>query len=517
MYRLLFWNFIFLILFSAYCNGQTIEWQRACGGNNDDYFYGVATDTLGFIYVVGSSATENNGDLPLSCSTTSAAQNPWVYKCDSLGNLQWSKCLGIDGRIYDIVRSDHNTFYITGWLCDGGQPGCDLWYAEMDTTGTVGAISFISGGPNEEEYGYSVGKSSIHNLVAVGMTNTALAHGDFDLYFLASDSNGALVQWYGGSNFDVGSYIHELSNGNLLIVGTTFSTDGDITSTHGNGDAWVLEIDQMGNIIWQKTYGGSDWDNAYSFLELPNGLIAIVGTTESADGDILSNHSNDNDAWLFIIDSIGNLQNSWTYGGTFTETFNKVFFNSVTGNFTVIGLAGSLDGDVVFNHNPNGGNEIWHVIIDSTGSIISSSTFGGFGFDTPYSAVTTDDDIIIVGSTNTNNNGDVSNYHFSAVYPDDGWVLRINNFTTNIKAFTSTEIIKVFPNPVHDKMKFIMPSAQQSQRIEIHIYDLFGKVVLSQNEFIRSEELDVSSLSSGCYIISVLINNQSHLFKLIKL
>lgn len=518
--KYLIYSIIFFSLIVDSCIGQTIEWERACGGNNNDYFYSVATDSLGFIYIVGSTGSQNNGDLPSSCYPGSVTidQDPWVYKCDSLGNLLWSKCIAIDGKIYDIVRSSHNTFYITGWLCDV-QPGCDLWYAEMDTSGNLGAINFILGGPSENEYGYCVERSSTHDLIAVGMTNTALAHGDYDMYFLAADSNIALTKWYGGSNFDVGSYIHELSNGNLLVVGTTFSNDGDVTSNHGNGDAWVIEIDQLGNIIWQKTYGGSDWDNAYSFLQLPNGLICIVGNTASSDGDVSFNHSNTNefDAWIFTIDSVGNIQSSWTFGGSHNESFNRIFFDSTTNSQIAIGTAASVDGDVFYNHDSLGGPEFWIVRIDSSGSIFSSSTLGGTGFETNYTSIEVGNDFIIVGSTDTDNNGDVSNYHFSAVYPDDGWVVRIKNLTTDIKPINSSAGIKLFPNPTHDKISISIPTVFQSQQIAIYINDLFGKIVLAKEGISFSEDIDISSLSSGCYIISVHLNNQSRLFKLIKL
>lgn len=514
-----FYSTIILILFSFCCKGQTIEWGRACGGNYNDYFYGVATDSMGFIYIVGSTASFNNGDLPADCYSfnPNLPESPWVFKCDSLGNLIWSKCLGINGKIYDIVGTDHNSFYITGSFCDASTPGCDLWFAEMDTAGTLGTLNFVSGGPNFDEYGFGVGASSLNRLIAVGMTNNPLCHGNFDFYFISADTAGAYENWYGGSDYDSGNFIHELSNGNILMVGTTFSNDGDITSTHGNGDAWVVEIGQWGNIVWQKTYGGSEWDIANSFIELPNGSIAIAGTTHSSDGDISFNHSSDFDAWLFIIDSVGNLLNSWTYGGSLTENFYRVFFDSSSNLLTAIGTASSLDGDVLYNHNPLGGGEFWMLTMDSSGSILSSSIYGGTGFELVNSATSINNDIIIIGSTNTDNDGDVSNYHFSAVYPDDGWVVRIENVLTKANSFPKEDLIKFFPNPATDKIKLSITYTQKQQRINVRISDLLGNVVISQRELSASGEMDVSGLSAGCYLISVNLNSQSYIFKLIKL
>ena len=64
-------------------------------------------------------------------------------------------------------------------------------------------------------------------------------------------------QCYGGSNGDLSKDIVETANG-YLITGGTSSNDGDVTFYHGAGDGWLIKVDTVGNILWEKTYGGSD-------------------------------------------------------------------------------------------------------------------------------------------------------------------------------------------------------------------------------------------------------------------
>lgn len=183
----------------------------------------------------------------------------------------------------------------------------------------------------------------------------------------------------------------------------------------------------------------------------------------------------------------------------------------------MVAVATSIDGDILFNHNALGGEEVWLLTIDSIGSIISSSTFGGSGFDNPFGAINANNDLVIVGTTESNNNGDVSNYHFSPVYPYDGWVLRINNFTTNINALNPTEL-QFFPNPTCDKINFLNFPTEISSPIAIRIYDLYGNLIFTKNTFVNSDGIDISTLRAGCYILSVILNNnESYVFKLIKL
>jgi hypothetical protein len=89
----------------------------------------------------------------------------------------------------------------------------------------------------------------------------------------------------------------------------------------------------------------------------------------------------------------------------------------------------------------------------------------------------------------TNNQGD------KAVYSNEA--LAINEQTYSD--------IKIFPNPVNDWL-----SIRSSKQIkEISIYDSLGKEMLHTN----NNQIDFSNIANGCYIISVLFNDDSKIFK----
>ncbi len=96
---------------------------------------------------------------------------------------------------------------------------------------------------------------------------------------LKSFASSVLVKvWdktFGGSRDYEANSIIETGDGGYLVAGDTWS--------YGNGksDAWIIKIDKNGNKIWDKTFGGSDWDEAYSIIETKDGGYLVAGKTWS--------------------------------------------------------------------------------------------------------------------------------------------------------------------------------------------------------------------------------------------
>src|SRR5690606_10860696 len=85
------------------------------------------------------------------------------------------------------------------------------------------------------------------------------------------------------------------------------SADQDVTSPRGNADAWMVKFDGNGNKIWQKSFGGSQFDTAHSIVQRNNGDYILSGHSRSNDGDLLKNNGS-NDVWIFGVDNSGNLK-----------------------------------------------------------------------------------------------------------------------------------------------------------------------------------------------------------------
>lgn len=67
------------------------------------------------------------------------------------------------------------------------------------------------------------------------------------------------IEWemtFGGNGDDRGTAIIQSADSGFVVVGYSNSFDGDITSPKGNQDFWVTKLDSIGNLEWQKSYGG---------------------------------------------------------------------------------------------------------------------------------------------------------------------------------------------------------------------------------------------------------------------
>lgn len=130
------------------------------------------------------------------------------------------------------------------------------------------------------------------------------------------------IEWQnsiGGSNDDYGTSIIATPDGGYITAGRAKSNDGDVTGNHGDFDYWVVKLDGNGEIEWQRCYGGSERDFAHSILNTTDGGFIVAGHTLSNDGDISFNHGG-YDVWIVKIDSIGNIDWEKTYG-TFGEEY----------------------------------------------------------------------------------------------------------------------------------------------------------------------------------------------------
>lgn len=102
---------------------------------------------------------------------------------------------------------------------------------------------------------------------------------------------------YGGSEDDWASSIIQTSDGCYIIAGETYSKG------IGKSDAWILKLDNQGNLLWEKTYGGSNGDEAWIIIQTIDGGYALAGATSSKG-------AGEEDLWLIKLDENGNLESA---------------------------------------------------------------------------------------------------------------------------------------------------------------------------------------------------------------
>jgi ribosomal protein S11 len=180
---------------------------------------------------------------------------------------------------------------------------------------------------------------------------------------------------YGGTDWDGAFSVQQTSDGVYIVAGWTFSFGA------GFYDAFLVKTDANGNIIWAKTYGGTYYDYAYSVQQTSDGGYIVAGYTNSfSAGDIL----------LIKTDANGNIIWAKTYGGTGDDWAFSVQQTS-DGGYIVAGLTASFGA---------GSYDVFLIKTDADGNIIWAKTYGGADYDVAYFIQqTSDGGYIVAGAT----------------------------------------------------------------------------------------------------------------------
>jgi PKD repeat protein len=284
-------------------NGN-ILWRGIYGGSEVDLCYAMIQTNDGG-YALGGGSYSDDGDL----TNNNGDQDFWVLKTDSLGNLLWQSS-------------------------EGGNK-IDVCYAiAEDLAGNIYAA-----GTNNSTNG-----SSVNYL------------GNYDVWVVKFSSNGN-VTWtkkFGGIEYETAQSILIDSQQNIFIGGYSKSSNGNLTSNYGYGDSWIFKIDDNGNLITQKNFGGSGGDNLYSILETADGGYLLTSGTTSNDIDI-RHRIGQEDIWLCKTDASLNIEWSQNYGGTGNDRPVSVIQNA-DGGFLIAGYTFSNNFDVNGSH---GSADMW--------------------------------------------------------------------------------------------------------------------------------------------------------------
>lgn len=234
-----------------------VLWKRVIGNPAYTSWYPPrVTATSDGGCVGGHTVAWNGGDI----SHHFGSWDAWIFKLDSLGNLQWEVTLGTeDNELVSNIKEMEDGSY------------------------TV----LINGDP--QQYG-SLYSCNQYPTIVFGVVAKLDAEGNL----LDNRCYGGYTQNDSFADFIV------LEDG-YLYVGCAASDDGDLGGAgyhlgynqglphHGRShDAWLLKTDFDGNVVWSKCYGGTLNDAACKFFQNDDGGFTITGWSESRDGDVQS-------------------------------------------------------------------------------------------------------------------------------------------------------------------------------------------------------------------------------------
>ncbi|MBK8848017.1 MAG: T9SS type A sorting domain-containing protein [Bacteroidetes bacterium] len=301
-------------------------------------------------------------------------------------------------------------------------------------------------GGNNAERATATKQTSDGGYIVAGYTlsdnGDVVGHKNGEDYWVLKLNNSGNVVWkkiYGGNNDDRCYDVQQTSDGGYILAGTSNSTDGNISNNKGGFDMWIVKLNASGNITWKKNLGGSDDDAAYSIDELAGGGYVVAGESKSETGD-LDNNKGGYDFWIVKLTATGNLVWEMNYGGSSDESAKSVQQCS-DGSFIVAGETTSNDYDV---SNNKGAYDFWVLRLRPNGTIRWKNTYGGTSQDNAYSVTQiANGNFIVVGETESNN-GNVPNNSGG----DDFLVM-------NLKGSGAILWSKTFGGESHENARFV--------------------------------------------------------------
>lgn len=258
------------------------------------------------------------------------------------------------------------------------------------------------------------------------------------------------IKWQkclGGSAYDVGYSLTQAKDGNILILGESASRNGDVTDAPLGPNVWLIKIDTSGNLLWQKTYGGSGTDQGRFVTATADGGCIFTAQTRSNNGDVSGWHG-DFDVWVVKVDATGNIQWQRCYGGSGGDYPHSIRSTS-DGGYIFIAQTNSTNGDIT---GSKGGGDPWVVKIDASGNIQWKKNYGNASNNYGEDVRQLPDGNYAITVNTINDGGDFpgtgnNNYRFIARLDQNGNILdrkQTANYAaygSSLLAISSTELI----------------------------------------------------------------------------
>ncbi len=421
--------------FSAFGQAPDIIWQKCFGGIFAEGAYEIKqTSDNGFIIFGGSSGID--GDVTEDNGYT----DYWVLKLDSNRNVEWQRSVG--GSSFEIgasgVITTSGEYLMLGQSTseDGDisapKGASDFWLVKFSNTGEL--LWDRSYGGSGDEYGYCIINTQDGGFMMSGSTGSSYDgdvtgnHGNHDYWVVKLDEN-ANIEWqkcYGGSDYDYANSIAQTLDGGYIIAGRSESSDGDVSDNYGFWDFWVVKIDPLGNIEWERNYGGTGYELACSVKPTMDGGFIVAGQTDSYNGDVSGFHGGPTDWWVLKLDSVGNINWQLPLGGTSAEEANVVI-QVVDSGYIVAGFSISDNLDLTENF---GESDFWVVKLDLTGVLEWQKNLGSSEGEKAFDIISVNDNDLVVAGYTTGNDFDVSGYHGPIGYGGDVWIVKLGYCNT---------------------------------------------------------------------------------------
>lgn len=486
--------------------GPVIQWQYTWGSSGEDGAHVIKPTNDGG-YIVAGRAWGNNGDV---IGYHGGAGDVWVLKLDVTGTVEWQRVYGGSGADYaqDIKQTSDGGYIVAASTTSnngdvtGNHGDWDAWLIKLDVQGDIQWQRCYGGSGNDGARSVLQAQDGGYVLAATTSSNDGDVsgnHGSADYRVVKLDAN-ANIEWQktlGGSGYDEAAVLQETADGGYILTGGTTSVDGDVSEPASATDGWTVKLDIDGNIMWDRSLGGDSDDYMYSLKQTTDHGYVIAGIVS---GDSFGCPTNYFYAYVAKLNAIGELE--WQVpcmGGSASDFINDVI-QTPDGGFVIVGSTESTDGDVSFNHGMRDG---WLVRLDPEGNLLWERTLGGSLNDAIYSiAITSDGGYIVAGAT-ASSDGDVTENKGQT----DLWVVKLGPDPVGIAEQEPQATFSLSPNPASEVVNIHFEKAL-SAGAQLKLMDAQGRHVATPHEgkavAAGSEmQFSVGHLPAGMYAVQL--------------
>ncbi|MCL4265261.1 MAG: hypothetical protein KJ069_18740 [Anaerolineae bacterium] len=325
----------------------TIAWEKIFAGVGSQFFNSVQEAPDGAFFLTGGHHSENTQTVAL-----------WVVKLDEQGNVIWQKSYGEFANNGVIQVTDDG-----GLLLTSATFGPDSRVLKLNSNGEIIWQQELSGAGSD--YVIAIYETADNGYILGGHTSSLFGPGFTDALVMKLNQDGSLAwqRTYGSAGVDLISAMQMTDTGGVILVGIIDS----IGSTQG--ELWVIKLNNMGVLEWQKSYGGPAADNGYSVQQTADGGYVVAGVTFSYG--LFPSNPTDGDVWLLKLDPNGNVIWQKTYGGFGGDEVDAAYSIRVTreGNFILAGDTESFGTGI-------GRRNAWVLKLDQMGDIPNCGIIG---------------------------------------------------------------------------------------------------------------------------------------------
>jgi hypothetical protein len=434
-HRLLYINAVLLFLsFFSVAQAQTIEWDNAFGNDTNSELYDVQQTSDGGYILGGYTSTVITGESPDDITQNydywviklnAAGEKEWDKKYGGSG----------DDLMTEVYQTSDGGYILGGYSFSGVDGDktvanvgeSDIWLIKIDATGKKEWDRAFGG------WGFDIPTSLQQTSDGGYIIGSSYTFSEYWVIKLDASGEKEWDRMYGGDSYEDLRSLQQTSDGGYILGGFSHSgASGDKSEDNmGPVDFWVVKTDAAGIKEWDRTYGGLASDLLFSLQQTSDGGYILGGHSNSeASGNKTGAKVGDYDYWVVKVDAMGVIEWDKVFGGTGEEHLRSLDQTSDGGYILGGGSGSNKSGDksednlgycVENDCTP----DYWVVKINEAGEKEWDETIGGDGHDLLMSLQQTSDEGYILGGTSySSRSGDKTEDAIGY------WVVKLKGTTT---------------------------------------------------------------------------------------